>query len=85
MDLLLWIVFGGLAGWIASLIMKTNRTQGILMDIILGVIGGVLGGFLLSLVGLSGVSGFNIYSLLVSVLGAIILIWLSRVILHTNL
>ncbi len=84
MSFLIWVLLGGLAGWLASIIMKTNDQQGIIMDVILGMIGGLVGGFLMNLVGFSGVTGFNIYSLLVSVLGAVALIWLGRVVLHTN-
>lgn len=79
MNILLWILFGALAGWIASVIMRTNASQGIFMDILLGIIGGVLGGFLMSLLGQPGVTGFNLYSLLVAVVGAVVLIWLGRV------
>ena len=78
MNILLWILFGALAGWIASVIMRTNASQGIFMDILLGIVGGVLGGFLMSLLGQPGVTGFNLYSLLVAVVGAIVLIWLGR-------
>jgi uncharacterized membrane protein YeaQ/YmgE (transglycosylase-associated protein family) len=75
-NILLWIIFGALAGWIASLIMGTNRQQGCLMDIVVGVVGAFLGGLVFSLFGGQGVTGFNIYSLLVAVLGAVILLWI---------
>jgi uncharacterized membrane protein YeaQ/YmgE (transglycosylase-associated protein family) len=78
MGILLWIIFGALAGWIASLVMKTDNAQGTLTDIILGVVGALVGGFLMNLVGEAGVTGFNIYSLFVAVLGASVLIWLRR-------
>lgn len=78
MNLLVWIIFGAIAGWIASIVMKTNSTQGTLLDIVLGVIGAVIGGFLMSMLGQPGVTGFNVYSLLVAVLGASVLIWVSR-------
>jgi uncharacterized membrane protein YeaQ/YmgE (transglycosylase-associated protein family) len=78
MGILLWIIFGALAGWIASVIMKTNATQGTLMDIIMGIVGAVVGGFLMNLIGQSGVSGFNLYSLVVAVLGAIVVIAIGR-------
>lgn len=76
MNILLWIILGALAGWIASLIMGTNRQQGCLMDIVVGVVGAFLGGLVFSLFGGQGVTGFNIYSLLVAVLGAVILLWI---------
>jgi uncharacterized membrane protein YeaQ/YmgE (transglycosylase-associated protein family) len=75
---ILWIVFGALAGWIASLIMKTDAEQGPMLNIIVGMIGAVIGGFIMSLVGESGVGGFDIYSFLVALLGACMLIAVVR-------
>lgn len=73
---ILWIVMGGVAGWIASMIMKSP--QGIIVDIIVGIVGACLGGFVMNLLGQQGVTGFNIPSLLVSILGAVILIAILR-------
>lgn len=78
MNVILWVVFGAVAGWIASLVMKTDRQQGWLLDIVLGIIGAVVGGFLMNLVGAPGVTGFNIYSMLVSIVGAVVLIWVGE-------
>ena len=78
MGIIVWIVFGALAGWIASMIVRTNGTQGIGMDIFMGIIGAVVGGFVMQLFGQSGVTGFNLYSLIVAVLGALIVIWIGR-------
>lgn len=80
MSIILWIIFGALAGWIASLIMRTDAQQGALTNIIVGIVGAFLGGFLVSLLGGPGVTGFNLYSLLVAILGAIVLIWIVRMI-----
>lgn len=80
MNILLWIVLGFLAGWLASVIMKTDPQQGPFMDIVLGVIGALVGGFVMSLLGYTGITGFNLYSLLVATLGAIILIWVRHAI-----
>lgn len=80
MGILLWILFGALVGWIASMIMKTNNSQGSIMNIIVGILGAVLGGWLMSFFGETGVTGFNIYSFLVALLGAIVLITLFRLI-----
>lgn len=80
MTILLWILMGAIAGWIASIVMGTDAQQGALMNIVLGIVGALVGGFIVSLVGFQGVNGFNIYSLLVSVFGAIVLIWLSRLV-----
>ncbi|MEX2535355.1 MAG: GlsB/YeaQ/YmgE family stress response membrane protein [Trueperaceae bacterium] len=74
MGFLIWIILGALAGWIASLIMGTNREQGCLMDIVVGIVGAFLGGWIFSLFGGQGVTGFNIYSMLVAVLGAVVLL-----------
>lgn len=78
MGIILWIIFGAIAGWIASVIMKTNSSQGTMTDIILGVVGAVVGGFLMGLVGKTGVNGFTLYSLGVAVLGAIVVIYIGR-------
>lgn len=78
MEILLWIVLGALAGWIAGLIMKSSH--GVIEDIILGIIGAFVGGFLMNQFGQSGVTGLNFYSLFVAVLGAVILIAIGRVI-----
>ena len=81
MGIILWIVFGGLVGWVASLIMKTAQ-QGILLNIVIGIIGAVLGGWIMSLLGKSGVNGFDLYSFLVALLGAVVLIWIVKAIRH---
>jgi uncharacterized membrane protein YeaQ/YmgE (transglycosylase-associated protein family) len=80
MGIILWIILGALAGWIASLIMKTDAQQGAIGNIMIGIIGALIGGFVMSLIGSTGVTGFNLYSLLVAILGAIILIWIIRAI-----
>jgi uncharacterized membrane protein YeaQ/YmgE (transglycosylase-associated protein family) len=78
MGLLLWIIFGALAGWIASMVMGTDWEHGALTDIILGILGAIVGGFIMNLLGAAGVTGFNLYSLIVSIIGAIILIYIGR-------
>lgn len=70
-----WIVLGGLAGWLASLITGRSRRQGCLMDIVVGIVGALIGGFLFNAVAGVGVTGFNAWSLFVAVIGAVILIW----------
>ena len=76
MNILLWLILGAAAGWIADLIMKS--TNGLVVDIILGIVGALVGGFIMNLLGQSGVTGFNIYSLVVAVIGAVILIFIGR-------
>jgi uncharacterized membrane protein YeaQ/YmgE (transglycosylase-associated protein family) len=78
MGIVLWIIFGAIAGWTASVIMKTNSSQGTVTDIILGIVGSVVGGLLMGLVGKSGVTGFDLYSLVVAVIGAVVIIYLGR-------
>lgn len=77
MNILLWIILGALAGWIASVIMGT-RGQGVVVDIVLGIVGAILGGWLFQQFGAQGVTGFNLPSLLVAVVGAIIIIAIAR-------
>ncbi len=76
MSILGWIILGGLAGWIAS--MLTGEREGCLTSIILGIVGALIGGFVFSLIGGTGVTGFNLWSLVVSVVGAVILIAIVR-------
>jgi uncharacterized membrane protein YeaQ/YmgE (transglycosylase-associated protein family) len=80
MGIILWIIFGALAGWIASLIMNTNAEQGAVMNVVVGIIGAIIGGFLARALGGSGVTGFNLGSLLIAILGAIILLGLYKVV-----
>lgn len=72
MSILAWIVLGAIAGWIASLI--TRSGEGLVGDIIVGIIGAVLGGWIMEAAGGTGVTGFNWYSLLVAIIGAVILL-----------
>jgi len=75
MGLLSWIVFGALAGWVASILMGTNARQGCLMNIVVGVVGALLGGLLVELLTNRSVGfGWNVRSFGVAVLGAVILL-----------
>ncbi len=71
MSLLAWIVLGLIAGFIASKIVNKSG-EGALLDIALGIVGAVIGGFLFQTFGMVGVTGVNIYSILVAVVGAIV-------------
>lgn len=77
-NLLLWVVFGALAGWIASKLMGSDT--GLLTSIILGIIGSVVGGFVAGLLGINYNEGFSLVSLLIAVAGACIVIFLVRLI-----
>lgn len=78
MGIIFWIVFGALAGWIASMFMKSDANQGFFMDVVMGIIGAVVGGFIMEFFGASGVTGFNVYSLIVAVFGACVVIYIGR-------
>ena len=75
MNIVVWLVFGAIAGWIAGLIMGGER-RGWLGNILVGVLGAGLGGFVASLLGFGGVDGFNLYSLLIAVAGSCLLLWI---------
>lgn len=77
MGIIAWIVIGGIAGWLASLVVR-GTGLGILGDIIVGIIGGFIGGIIVGLLGGSGVSGFNIWSLIVAFIGAVVLLLIVR-------
>lgn len=75
MSLLIYIIFGGLVGWVASMIMGTDGQQGIILNVVVGVIGAALGSWIFSLLGIGGnVNGFNIGSFIVALVGAVVLI-----------
>jgi uncharacterized membrane protein YeaQ/YmgE (transglycosylase-associated protein family) len=79
MSILAWIVLGLIAGFIASKI-YVGSGQGLLMDIVLGIVGAVVGGYLFSALGSSGVTGFNLWSMFVAVIGAVVILWLYHAI-----
>lgn len=76
MNIILWLIFGALAGWIAGAI--TGSGSGLLTNIIVGIIGAFLGGWLFNTFGAQGVTGFNLPSLLVAIVGAIVLLLIVR-------
>jgi uncharacterized membrane protein YeaQ/YmgE (transglycosylase-associated protein family) len=84
MSILFWILFGGLTGWIASLIMNTDHAQGILLNILIGIVGSFIGGMIANVFGGVGITGFNLYSLAIGVLGSVLLIWLVKQISSTT-
>ena len=80
MEILLWILFGGIIGWVASLIMKTDAQQGLVLNIIVGIIGTLIGGWVMNFFGQTDPSGFSLYSFLVALLGSVILIAVVKMI-----
>jgi uncharacterized membrane protein YeaQ/YmgE (transglycosylase-associated protein family) len=72
----LWaIVIGGLAGWVASMVMNTNASMGLLANIVVGVIGAVIGNLLLPVFGIQGTTGASLWSFVVALIGAIVLLF----------
>jgi uncharacterized membrane protein YeaQ/YmgE (transglycosylase-associated protein family) len=77
MNFLIWIVVGGILGWLASIVMKTDAQQGMILNIVVGIVGALLGGWLLAPLfgtGTINQNDFSVSSLLVSFLGAVILL-----------
>jgi uncharacterized membrane protein YeaQ/YmgE (transglycosylase-associated protein family) len=77
MNFIIWLIVGGLIGWIASLIMRTDAQQGLLLNIVVGIVGALLGGWLISpLIGEGTINSgdFSIGGLVVSLLGAVVLL-----------
>ena len=74
MSVLAWMALGLIAGLVASNILSRSG-QGLLLDIVLGIIGAVVGGYLFTAIGATGVTGFNLYSMLVAIVGAIVVLW----------
>ena len=84
LSIVAWILLGLVAGFIASKIVN-HSGEGLLIDIVLGVVGAVVGGFAFSLVGASGVSGFNVWSLFVAVMGAIMVLVIKHAVTDRRL
>jgi uncharacterized membrane protein YeaQ/YmgE (transglycosylase-associated protein family) len=78
LNIILWVLFGALAGWIASMIMRTNEEQGALGNIIIGIVGAIIGGWLARELTGNDVTGFNLTSLIIAIIGAVVLIAVLR-------
>lgn len=78
MGIIIWIIMGALAGWIASMITGNNASQGMVGNIIVGILGVFVGGWLMNMLGQGGadLGSFNIYSLLVAIGGAVLLLFI---------
>ena len=81
MNIFLWIIFGALVGWVASILAGTDAQQGAVANVLVGIVGALIGGFVARrFFGAEGVSGFNLASFLVALAGAIVLIFVVRLI-----
>lgn len=81
-DVIQWIVLGLLAGFIASKLIN-KRGEGVVMDIVLGIFGAVIGGWIFRSLGATGATGFNLWSLLVAVIGAVVFLMIGRAVRHS--
>ena len=77
--IILWIVIGALAGWVGSMIMGTNKKMGLMANIIVGIVGSVIGGWVFNYFGNYGVTGFNLYSFGVALVGSCILLFVAKI------
>lgn len=78
MGIISWIIIGGIAGWLASMITGNNKKMGLGSNILVGIVGGVIGGFIMNIVGSTGMTGFNLWSLVVSFIGSVILLFIMN-------
>jgi uncharacterized membrane protein YeaQ/YmgE (transglycosylase-associated protein family) len=85
MNLIIWLVVGGVIGWIASKIMNTDAQQGIVLNVVVGIVGAVVGGYLISPLlgqGTINTNDFSVMGLVVSLIGAIILLAIVNLIMR---
>jgi uncharacterized membrane protein YeaQ/YmgE (transglycosylase-associated protein family) len=75
MGIFTWIVLGAIAGWLASMIVNRSG-EGLFLDIVLGIVGALVGGWIFAALGTVGVTGFNLWSLVVAVIGSVVVLWL---------
>ena len=80
MGFLLWLVFGGIVGWIASLITKNNHNMGIVANVVVGLVGSIIGGWIASLFGFGAFGVFHIGGMIIAILGAVILLTIINMI-----
>ena len=76
MGIICWLIIVALAGWLASMVTGNNEKMGAVANIFVGIIGGFIGGFIMNLLGGTGVTGFNLWSLLVAFIGSLIFLWI---------
>lgn len=80
MGIISWIIVGSLAGWLSTKIVTPKNKKGCFGNIILGIVGAFVGGFLVSQLGGTGVTDLNIHGILVATLGAVVILWISKLI-----
>jgi uncharacterized membrane protein YeaQ/YmgE (transglycosylase-associated protein family) len=76
MGIIGWIIIGAIAGWLASMVTGNDKKMGAFANITVGIIGGLIGGFIMFLLGGTGISGFNLWSLLIAFIGSLIVLWI---------
>lgn len=74
MYILLWLIFGGFVGWIASILTNSNKRMGLIANIVIGILGSFFGGWIASLLGIGSFSSFSVYGILIAIGGAVLLI-----------
>jgi uncharacterized membrane protein YeaQ/YmgE (transglycosylase-associated protein family) len=84
MGILSWIILGAIAGWLASKVMKTDAQQGIIANILVGVLGAGVGGFVFSIFGGVSVTGLNLYSIMVALVGSVILLYIYKIVVDSK-
>ncbi len=78
MGIFMWIIFGALVGWLASLIMKPKK-GGLIRNIIIGIVGAFIGGYIGSFLGIGSVDNFSVQGFLIAIGGAVLLIWILKI------
>ncbi len=81
MGIIAWLILGAVAGFLGSKIVNKSG-EGLVLDIVLGIVGAVVGGFIFNFFGHAGVTGLNLYSLLVAVIGAVVVLWIYHAVLR---
>lgn len=84
MGIISWIIIGGLAGWVASMIMKTDAQMGVMMNILVGIVGAMLGGWLMGMMFGIDAMGFSLTGFLTALLGSVILLGIVRLMSGTT-
>ncbi len=82
MNLIIALIIGGIIGWLASIVMRTDAQQGILLNVVVGIIGSVVGGWIFSFFGGYGVTGFNFYSFGVAFVGACAFLLIAKAVIR---